>query len=325
MARTGPSGPRPRFVLLGGAGFVAPRHYEAILASGGELVAVLDPHDSIGVLDRYFPEARYFREFERLDRYVEHLRLTGAAVDFVSVCTPNHLHDAGVRWGLRAGAHVICEKPLVINPWNALALHELSIEVQRRVVPVLQLRYQPALAALRERALASAPSERMQVELTYVTPRGPWYQVSWKGDEERSGGVIVNIGIHFLDLLLWLFGNVKEYLVEQRSHTNARGRLLLERAEVSWMLSIDAADLPSGSLGRQPFRRFSAGGTEYDLSTGMADLHGVVYREAVAGRGYGVLDALSALVLGRALRTARLGVMHGSDTLGAAQRADVQP
>lgn len=324
MAAFGQSGARPRFVLLGGAGFVAPRHYEAIRAVGGELVAVLDPHDSIGVLDRYFPEALYFREFERLDRHVEHLRRSGRGVDFVSVCTPNHLHDAGVRWGLRAGAHVICEKPLVINPWNARLLHELSTEVERRVVPVLQLRYHAALGELRE-LVAQRAGERPKVELTYVTPRGPWYQVSWKGDEERSGGVIINIGIHFLDLLLWLFGGVEEYQVHERSHSSARGTLVLERAEVSWKLSIDAADLPPGSLGRQPFRRFSVDGSEYDLSSGMNELHAVVYREALAGRGYGVLDALPALVLGRALRTSPLGVKQGRETLTEAAVAKAGP
>ncbi len=314
MVDSGPSGAPPRFVLLGGAGFVAPRHYEAILACGGELVAVLDPHDSIGVLDRYFPEARYFREFERLDRYVEHLRRSGAGVDFVSVCTPNHLHDAGVRWGLRAGAHVICEKPLVINPWNVRPLHELAVEVQRRVVPVLQLRYHPELLELHRSASVLA-GERAQVELTYVTPRGPWYQVSWKGDEERSGGVVINIGIHFLDLLLWLFGEVKEYSVNVRDHVRARGKLVLERAEVSWFLSIDAGDLPRGSPEGRPFRRFSVGEREYDLSSGMNALHAAVYEEALAGRGYGALDALPALVLGRSLRLAPLGVRMGPQTL----------
>src|SRR3989442_5733990 len=234
------------FALTGVAGFVAPRHLQAIKDTGNRLVAAVDPHDNVGVLDRYSFDVRFFTEIERFDRHLEKLRRgpDASRVHFVSICSPNHLHDAHIRLALRVGAHAICEKPLVINPWNLDALEELEQETGRRVNTVLQLRLHPDLIALRERLRQERSVARHDVCLTYITARGRWYDVSWKGSEERSGGIVTNIGIHFFDLLLWLFGAVVDVTVHVAETKRMAGYIEFERAHVPWFLSTDAADLP---------------------------------------------------------------------------------
>src|SRR5438445_2323159 len=233
------------FALTGAAGYIAPRHLEAIKDTGNRLVAAVDPHDAVGILDRYSFDVRFFTEFERFDRHLEKLRRGPAAdrVQYLSICSPNYLHDAHIRLALRIGADAICEKPLVINPWNLDALKELEEETGGRVHTVLQLRLHPQLMALRERLLKQTDTIH-DVSLTYVTSRGRWYDVSWKGSDERSGGLVTNIGIHFFDLLLWLFGPPEACEVHVRAPHRVGGFLELERASVRWFLSTDSRDLP---------------------------------------------------------------------------------
>lgn len=287
------------FALLGAAGYVAPRHLRAIRDTGHRLVAACDRSDSVGVLDRFFPEARFFTETERLDRFLEKLRRRGAdeRVDYVSICTPNYLHDAHVRLALRVGATAICEKPLVISPWNLDQLAALEAEYGKRVFTVLQLRLHPALLALREQLGASTRAH--QVELTYVTPRGPWYQRSWKGSKEKSGGLAMNIGIHLFDLLTWLFGPVERGEVHLATPTRTGGALSLKRATASFYLSVDGADLPEArrAAGKQAFRSLTVDGVTTEFSEGFAELHTRVYADAMAGRGLGIEDSRPSVEL----------------------------
>ena len=286
------------FAVTGVAGYVAPRHLEAIKATGNRLVAAVDPHDAVGVLDRYAFDVRFFTEIERFDRHLEKLRRGGEEdrVHFVSVCSPNYLHDAHIRLALRVGADVICEKPLVINPWNLDALQDLEHESGRRVNTVLQLRLHPQLMALRERL--SASPRHHEVELTYITARGGWYDVSWKGSEERSGGLVTNIGIHLFDLLLWLFGPVDECVVHWRAPRRIAGVLELARARVRWFLSADPADLPfAPAPGASTFRSITVDGEHVEFSEGFGNLHVRVYEEALAGRGFGIVDAKPSIAL----------------------------
>lgn len=295
------------FALTGLAGYIAPRHLQAIRDTGSRLVAAVDPHDSVGLIDGYFPHAAFFTEFERFDRHLEKLRRgpEDERVQMVSVCSPNHLHDAHVRAALRVGADALCEKPLVLNPWNLDLLADLEAESGQRVWTVLQLRVHPALVALRER-LRSA-GQRHAVRLTYVTSRGAWYHYSWKGDVRKSGGVITNIGIHFFDLLGWLFGDTEGYTVTQRDDFRAAGTLTLQRADVEWFLSVDAADLPAHAPpGQTTYRSITVDGDEIEFSGGFRDLHTVVYDETLAGRGFGLDDARPSIELAHALRTAPL-------------------
>ena len=254
------------FALTGAAGYVAPRHMKAIRDTGNRLVAAVDPHDAVGILDRYAFDVRFFTEIERFDRHLEKLRrgAEGDRVHYVSICSPNYLHDAHIRLALRSGAHAICEKPLVINPWNMDALQELERETGGKVNTVLQLRLHPQLIALREQLAAESASVKHEVCLTYITARGRWYDVSWKGSEERSGGIVTNIGIHFFDLLLWLFGSIESCEVHVREERRIGGVLDLERARVSWFLSTDAADLPFAPAPgvKTTFRSISVDGNE---------------------------------------------------------------
>jgi UDP-N-acetyl-2-amino-2-deoxyglucuronate dehydrogenase len=296
------------FALLGVAGYIAPRHLQAIRDTGGSLVCACDPNDSVGILDRYSFDTRYFREFERFDRHVEKLRRRGPAerIHHVAICSPNYLHDAHIRFALRVGAHAICEKPVVINPWNLEPLAELEQEQGKRIYAVLQLRVHPTLVALRDRLAAAPPGPRREVVLTYVTSRGQWYLNSWKGDPARSGGIATNIGIHFFDLLLWLFGRVEGFEVHVSQPQKMAGYLALERASVRWLLSIDPQDLPFEATpgGNTTFRSITVDGQELEFSDGFTDLHTRVYREILAGRGFGVEDARPAIVLAHGLRNA---------------------
>ncbi|MBL0175441.1 MAG: Gfo/Idh/MocA family oxidoreductase [Ignavibacteria bacterium] len=294
------------FAITGVAGYIAPRHLKAIHATGNRLVAALDPHDSVGVLDSFFPQTAFFTEYERFDRHLEKLRhgVHESSVDYLSICSPNHLHDAHIRLALRIGADAICEKPLVLNPWNLDALQHLERETGRRVWTILQLRAHPALIALREKVRASSTTRR-RVTLNYVTSRGIWYRYSWKGNTERSGGIVTNIGIHFFDLLLWLFGPVSVSQVDAMSETTASGTLELQNADVRWRLSIDAADLPPqlASEGHSTWRSIVIDGEEVEFTDGFTDLHTRVYERTIAGDGFGIEDARPAIELAHRIRT----------------------
>lgn len=297
------------FAITGLAGYIAPRHLKAIKDTGHKLIAAVDPHDAVGLLDRVGFDVRFFTEIERFDRHLEKLRRgpEDARVHYLSICSPNYLHDAHIRLALRVGAHAICEKPLVINPWNLDALQELERESGRHVWTILQLRVHPQLAALREK-LAGSPGKKHDVCLTYVTARGRWYDVSWKGIEERSGGVVTNIGIHFFDLLLWLFGPVLHSEVHLKEPHKAGGFIELERADVRWFLSTDSADLPFPPEPgiKTTFRSITVDGDEVEFSEGFTDLHTRVYEEILAGRGFGIDDARPSVELTSFIRRANV-------------------
>lgn len=278
------------FALIGAAGYIAPRHMKAIQETGNRLVAAMDKFDSVGILDNYFPEADFFTEYERFERHLEKLRRQEAAVDYLSVCSPNYLHDSHIRFGLKMDADVICEKPLVLNPWNLDALQETERETGRKVFTILQLRHHPAIIDLRKKV---ALSDRIHdVDLTYITARGHWYHSSWKGDESKSGGIATNIGIHFFDMLLWIFGPAKQNILHLHSHDRAAGYLELEKARVRWFLSIDAKTLPQAATktGKNIYRSITVDGQVLEFSEGFTDLHTESYRQILAGNGYG-LDA----------------------------------
>jgi UDP-N-acetyl-2-amino-2-deoxyglucuronate dehydrogenase len=300
------SGDVRNFALTGAAGFVAPRHLQAIKDTGNRLVAAVDPHDAVGVLDRYSFDVRFFTEFERFDRHLEKLRRGPDAgrVHYVSICSPNYLHDAHIRSALRVGAHAICEKPLVINPWNLDALQELEVETGGRVHTVLQLRLHPDLMALRARLRPQPSGKPHEVCLTYITARGRWYDVSWKGADDRSGGIVTNIGIHLFDLLMWLFGAASACEVHVRDPRRMAGYLELERATVRWFLSADSADLPfTPEPGKKTtFRSISVDDHEVEFSEGFTDLHTRVYEEVLAGRGFGIEDGRPAIDLSHRIR-----------------------
>jgi UDP-N-acetyl-2-amino-2-deoxyglucuronate dehydrogenase len=298
------------FALIGVGGFVAPRHLKAIHDTGHKLVAAVDKNDSVGVLDRYFPDAEFFVEIERFDRFLDKRRRGPEAdrIQYVSVCSPNYLHDAHMRMALRAGADVLCEKPLVINPWNLDALEQIEQETGQRVYTVLQLRLHPTLIALKQRLDAQPAGTKADVSLTYVTHRGPWYDISWKGAQEKSGGVAMNIGIHFFDLIGWLFGRVESTVTHLSNSRQMSGVLELERARVSWYLSVERDDLPAGYLeaGRPAFRSLTLNGEEVEFSEGFTDLHTRVYEEMLAGRGYGIADARPSIELVHQIRHAEI-------------------
>jgi UDP-N-acetyl-2-amino-2-deoxyglucuronate dehydrogenase len=289
------------FAIVGVGGFIAPRHLQAIKDSGNRVVAALDPHDAVGVMDRYFDDVAYFREFERFDRHVEKLRRKGEPdrVHYVSICSPNYLHDAHIRFALRVGADAICEKPLVLSPWNLEPLAELERETGRKVFNILQLRLHPSIVALRDRIRAQPPGARHAIDLTYITSRGSWYDVSWKGDLDKSGGVATNIGVHFFDMLAWIFGPRQELEVHVSDRRRVAGFLRLERATVRWFLSIDKGDLPESAplQGKTTYRSLTLGGEEIEFSDGFADLHTHVYRDLLAGRGFGIEDARPSIQL----------------------------
>lgn len=304
------------FALTGAAGFIAPRHLQAIRDTGHRLVAAVDPHDSVGVLDQFSFDVRFFKEIERFDRYLEKLRRGPPAgrIDYLSVCSPNYLHDAHCRLGLRIKADVICEKPLVINPWNLDALAELEHETGHRIWTILHLRAHEKLMALRETIAAeSKRGGKHDVVLTYVTSRGPWYDVSWKGEPEKSGGIPTNIGVHFFDLLAWLFGPVEGARVHLSDPRRMAGYLELERARVRWFLSVDARDLPRTRepSGKTTHRSITVDGTEVEFSDGFSGLHSRVYELTLAGNGFGIADARPSIELAHRLRTAALAPPTG--------------
>jgi UDP-N-acetyl-2-amino-2-deoxyglucuronate dehydrogenase len=296
------------FAVIGAGGYIAPRHLRAIRDTGNKLVAAVDPKDSVGILDQYSFDVKFFTEIERFDRHLEKLR-RGAEeerVHYVSICSPNYLHDAHCRLALRVGADAICEKPLVINPWNFEALQELEAETKHRINTILQLRVHPELVKLKQSL--QGQSGQADVVLTYITSRGPWYHVSWKGQQDKSGGVATNIGVHFFDLLLWLFGSVGGLKVYHSDNRRMSGFIELERARVRWFLSVDSQDLPAATRasGKTTFRSITVAGKEIEFSEGFTDLHTRVYEETLAGRGFGIADARPSIDLTYAIRTAPL-------------------
>jgi UDP-N-acetyl-2-amino-2-deoxyglucuronate dehydrogenase len=304
------------FALTGLAGYIAPRHLKAIRDTGNQLLAAVDPHDSVGVIDSYFPDAAFFTEFERFDRHLEQIKRRNGqhAIDYLTICSPNHLHDAHIRLALRVGADAICEKPLVLNPWNLDILQELEQEYGRRIWTVLQLRVHPLIRELKKR-LDQEKKKRHKVRLTYITSRGVWYRYSWKGDTEKSGGIGTNIGIHFFDLLMWLFGKPDNVELYVREENRMGGFLELPNADVEWFLSLENQDVPREFDGQRTFRSIAVDGEEIEFSGGFTDLHTRVYEETLAGRGFGVEDARASIELVHKLRTMDLtekpgGIIH---------------
>lgn len=291
------------FALIGAAGYIAPRHMRAIKDVGGTIKAAFDPNDSVGVMDSYFPDARFFVEFERFDRQIDKMRRAGEAIDYVSICSPNYLHDAHVRFALRSDAEAICEKPLVLNPWNLDGLAELSERTGRKINTILQLRLHPAIRALREQ-VAARPNRKHEVDLTYITSRGRWYHVSWKGDDGKAGGIATNIGVHFFDMLTHVFGPPRENTLHVRTASQAAGYLELEHARVRWFLSINQDDLPAAARKDQTtWRSIVVDGSEVEFSDGFTDLHTLSYREILAGRGFGIDQVRPSVEIVSALRT----------------------
>lgn len=290
------------FALIGTAGYVAPRHLKAIKETGNNLLCTVDPNDSVGILDQYFPAADFFTEFERFDRHVDKLRRRNSSIDFVSICSPNYMHDAHIRWSLRSGADAVCEKPIVLNPWNIDTLEQFEQETGRRIWNILQLRLHNSITGF----LLPVVS-RPKVKLTYITPRGSWYHHSWKGDEAKSGGIATNIGIHFFDLLISMFGAVDKSEVLLYQPDKARGELILKNADVEWFLSIDEKDLPSipGKTSPQSFRQLTLNNQPIDFSEGFTELHTLSYRKILEGSGFGIADARPAIELAHSIRQSR--------------------
>jgi UDP-N-acetyl-2-amino-2-deoxyglucuronate dehydrogenase len=286
------------FALIGAAGFIAPRHLKAIKDTGNILLAALDTFDSVGIMDSYFPNADFFTEFERFDRHISKLRYdSNSHLDYVSICTPNYLHDSNIRFALRQNAHAICEKPLVLNPWNIDALSKIEKETDKKVYTILQLRHHPSIIALREKVLKGDETKIYDIDLTYITSRGNWYYTSWKGDESKSGGVASNIGVHFYDMLTWIFGDVRVNKVHLHSHDRAAGYLEFEKARVRWFLSIDVNTLPKEIIekGQTTYRSIKMDGEEIEFSNGFKDLHTVSYQRILDGLGYGLEDAKTSI------------------------------
>lgn len=297
---------KKNFAVIGAGGYVAPRHMQAIKDTGNHLIAAMDPSDSVGVLDSFSQDIAFFTEFERFDRHAEKLRRQGeeSRLHYVSICSPNYLHDAHIRFALRIGADAICEKPLVLNPWNIDALAESEEEAGRKIYNVLQLRVHPSIVALKEKVAAAGKKEKYEIDLTYMTSRGRWYFSSWKGDANKAGGIATNIGVHFFDMLLWIFGACENQQVYVSDEKRMAGFLELENANVRWFLSVDKEDLPveATSSGKSTFRSITVDGEEVEFSDGFGDLHTLVYRDILSGGGFGLEDARPAIDLVHELR-----------------------
>jgi UDP-N-acetyl-2-amino-2-deoxyglucuronate dehydrogenase len=309
------------FALIGAAGYIAPRHLQAIKDTGNVLVAALDPYDGVGIIDSYFPNADFFIEPERFDRHLDKRRRMAAndkdfearKVDYVSICSPNYLHDSHIRLALRNDAHAICEKPIVLNPWNVDALKVIEYETGKKVSTILQLRHHDAIKALKEKIEKGPKNKIYDIDLTYITTRGNWYNVSWKGDISKSGGIATNIGVHFFDMLTWIFGKVKENKVHVLETSRAAGFLQLEKARVRWFLSLDNDDVPEQAkkAGKRTFRCLTMDGKEIEFSEGFTDLHTLSYREILTGNGFGLEDARSSIETVYEIRNARPAGLRG--------------
>ncbi len=302
-----------RFAIIGAAGYVAPRHMRAIKETSNELVAALDKNDSVGIIDSYFPQAAFFTEFERFDRHVEKLKRRKKGIQYLSVCSPNYLHDAHIRFGLRANTQVICEKPIVLNPWNIDALAEIEKETGCSVYNILQLRLHPKVLELKARVDKADPKKVFDIDLTYITPRGNWYYASWKGDVKKSGGIATNIGVHFYDMLIWIFGPVKHSVVHIHTHDRACGYLELQHARVRWFLSINAELLPNGKHMKEglSYRSLTIENEALEFSGRFTDLHTKSYRAILSGAGFGLNEAIPAIELVHQIRQAPIKGLIG--------------
>ncbi len=274
-----------RFALIGAGGYISPRHLRAIKDTNNILVAALDTNDSVGILDSYFPDCSFFTEFERFDRHLEKLRIEkNKKIDYLSICSPNYLHDSHVRFGLRIGADVICEKPVVLNPWNIDALWKIEEESKGSINTILQLRLHPSIIRLKKQVDQFLPEKIFEVDLTYIASRGKWYDVSWKGNIEKSGGIATNIGVHFFDMLIWIFGRVEENIVHIHNKRRAAGFLKLQQANVRWFLSLEQKDAPN-DVAKRTYRSIKINGKEIEFSDGFTDLHTLSYKEILRGKG----------------------------------------
>lgn len=285
------------FALIGAAGYIAPRHLKAIKDTENNLLAALDTFDSVGIMDSYFPNADFFTEFERFDRHIEKIKSDGKNLDYVSICTPNYLHDAHIRFGLRHGADVICEKPLVLNPWNLEALSEIEKETGKNVYNILQLRLHPSVIELKKKVEEGPKDKIYDVDLSYLTSRGHWYYTSWKGNLNKSGGIATNIGVHFYDMLTYIFGDVKENIVHLHTHDRASGYLELEKARVRWFLSINYETIPPEfrEKGMRTYRSIKIGEESFEFSGGFTELHTKSYEEILKGKGFKLKEAEKAI------------------------------
>ncbi|MDA9316890.1 Gfo/Idh/MocA family oxidoreductase [Polaribacter sp.] len=295
------------FALIGAAGYIAPRHLRAIQDTQNTLIAALDKFDSVGIMDQYFPKADFFTEFERFDRHLEKLkRHQNITLDYVSICSPNYLHDAHIRMALRCGAHAICEKPIVLNPWNIDALSAIEKESHGNIYTILQLRLHSAIIALKAKVVSEAKKGKYDIDLTYITSRGKWYDNSWKGDESKSGGIATNIGVHFYDMLSWVFGEVQENTVHLREKHKASGYLEFENARVRWFLSIDEEDLPKAikKKGQRTYRSIAIDEQELEFSEGFTELHTKSYQEILKGNGFGLADVRKSIEIVHDIRNA---------------------
>lgn len=303
------------FALIGAAGYIAPRHMQAIKATGNELVAALDVNDSVGIIDSHFPEADFFTEFERFDRHIDKLRRArdSKKIDYVSICSPNYLHDSHMRFGLRSEADVICEKPLVLNPWNIDGLLDIERDTGHKINTILQLRVHPSIIALQEKVQKQQQNTKHEVDLTYITSRGHWYLQSWKGDLKKSGGIATNIGVHFFDMLHFIFGALQNNVVHLSADTKAAGYLEYEHARVRWFLSVDIDDVPAKQrdAGQRTYRSITVDGEEIEFSGGFTDLHTRSYEEILAGRGYGLEENRTAISTVATIRNATTVPLKG--------------
>ena len=296
------------FAMLGVAGYIAPRHLKAIKDTNNQLIAALDKFDSVGIMDSYFPNTSFFVEFERFDRHLEKIKRRGVKLDYVSICTPNYLHDAHIRMALRRGADAICEKPLVLNPWNVDALEDIEKETGNKINTILQLRLHPSIMQLKNKIDYSQSNSKYDVDLTYITSRGKWYDISWKGDESKSGGVATNIGIHFFDMLHWIFGSVQSNVVHKYESHRASGYLEFEKARVRWFLSIDETDLPDHikAKGQRTFRSITINSDELEFSSGFTELHTESYKQILNGKGFSIGKAKPSIQIVHDIRNSEI-------------------
>ena len=301
------------FGLIGVAGYIAVRHLHAIKETGNNLLASLDRFDSVGRIDSYFPQSDFFVEFERFDRHFDKMKRSGTKIDYVSICSPNYLHDSHIRFALRHHADAICEKPIVLNPWNIDALQEIEKETGNKIYTVLQLRLHPKIIDLKNRIKNSPPDKIHDIDLTYITSRGNWYNISWKGDMQKSGGVATNIGVHFFDMLAWIFGAVKTNIVHYSDANKAGGYLELEKARIRWFLSLDYNDIPDDvkKSGKRTFRSITVDGEEIEFSEGFTELHTETYKEILAGRGFGIEEARQSVETVHTIRNSKPSGLKG--------------
>ena len=302
------------FAIIGVSGYIAPRHMEAIKSTNNNLVAALDPNDSVGIIDSYFPNASFFTEFERFDRHIYKEQRLGNKINFISICSPNYLHDSHIRFTLRSGSDAICEKPLVLNPWNIDGLLEMEKDTGNKVNTILQLRVHPSIIKLRDKVKNSNKDTKYEVDLTYVTSRGKWYLQSWKGDINKSGGIATNIGIHFFDMLYFIFGDVEENIIHFNNEKTAGGYLEYKNAKVRWFLSMDNKNIPTklSEKGQRTYRSITLDGKEIEFSDGFTDLHTKSYEQIIKGNGFGLEENRAAIEIVSNIRHASHSGIHGN-------------